>query len=168
VRAGILSAIIILTLASGIWAGIAFRQREVNMADISRLTMPSPLPTAAPYFAGWPNHLAKDYGRTGQPSLTAAEATKIRNVLAAIKPCQRTFLRYAFPKNSDFLPFVMFFEPPASDLSQFHPDPNMHPTLHVLEEGNADYKLWDGEVFATPYWESSDLYVDIKERGCSP
>lgn len=163
-RAAIVLAIC-LALAGGIWAAQAFRQRQVEKVDISRLTMPS-LPAVAPYFAGWPNYLAKDYGRTGQPTLTAAEVTRIRNVLAVIKPCQRAFLRYAFPKNSDFLPFVIFFEPPASDLSQIHEDPSEHPALHVLEEGDVDYKLWEGEVFVTPDWESDKISVDINERGC--
>src|ERR1700683_90063 len=159
-RAGILLAII-LALAGGIWAAIVIRQRKVSADDISRLTMPS-LPTVTPYY-DWPSYLAKDYGKAEQPRLTGAEATKIRNTLAVVESCQRAFLRYAFPKNPKFLPFVMFFQPSAATEQK---GGNLHPAPHILGEGNADYKPWSGEAFVTPDWESDKISVDVSDRGC--
>jgi len=162
-RAGIL-ATIILTLAVGIWAGFAFRQRALSVANISRLAMPSSLPSSNPYYE-WPSYLARDYSKTGQPRLTAAEAAKLRNTLSIIKPCRHAFLRYAFPKNPDFLAFVMFFQPSAASEQE---GGDLRPMPHILEEGNAHYKPWSGEAFATPDWESNEISVDVENRGCSP
>jgi hypothetical protein len=158
-RGGIL--LVIILAAGGILAAIAFRQREVSMVEISRLTTPS-LPTVTPYYE-WPSYLAKDYGKAGQPRLSVAEVTKIRNTLAVLKPCQRAFLRYASPKNSDFLPFVMLFQP--STVSE-QKGGDLRPTPHILGEGNADYEPWSGEAFVTPYWESDKISADVNDRGC--
>ena len=67
-----------------------------------------------PYFPAHyrPEYLALDYGKPGQPTLTAKEIARIREVLALVKPCQRAMVRYAFPENA---PFVLFFQ------GQWHP-----------------------------------------------
>jgi hypothetical protein len=153
----------VLTLAAAL-AFLLVHVLEVSNAELSRLTMPSPLPTVTPYYE-WPTYLARDYRKTGQPQLTGAEVTKLRNTLAVIKPCQRAFLRYAFPKNSDFLRFVMFFEPSVASKEE---GGDLRPAPHIFGEGNADYKPWSGEAFVTPYWESDKIGVDVKDRGCSP
>lgn len=121
--------------------------------------------TASRAFTPWPSYLAKGYNKPGHPELTRKETLTIRRVLAVVRPCQRSFLRYAFPDlHPTDLPMVMFFEPRPSELFSS----GVVEAPHVLGEGNVHYKPREGEAIATPDWESSDLRVDIKRLGCPP
>lgn len=74
---------------------------------------PGPISVASPSPTPWPSYLAKDFENRGHPKLTTKEMKMIRLALARVEPCQRVFLRYAFPSDADVLPFILFFQGPA-------------------------------------------------------
>jgi hypothetical protein len=108
----------------------------------------------------WPSYLAKDYETRGHPTLTRRQTSMIRFALAKVKPCQRAFLRYAFPQNGSYLPFVLFFQTHSYQWS------------HVFWTNNIYYKSLAGEEFAgspgnePPKWDG--LKWDIDHAGCVP
>jgi hypothetical protein len=111
-----------------------------------------------------PKYLALDYGKPGQPILTAKEIARIRKVLALVKPCQRALIEYAFPENSDWLPFILFFEAPSVDSmegSYGHP---------FGQSGNVYYNEGEGLVQPVPYDSRNpppgDLGYDIAHTPC--
>lgn len=106
-----------------------------------------------------PMYLAIDYDKPGHPALTTKETARIRKVLALVKPCQRVLVRYVFPQNSSFLPFVLFFQGPGY-------------AQHVFgQSGNTFYDEGQGTVHAFPYDSSeaptSDIKYDIARTPCS-
>ena len=125
---------------------------KVTSSPISSLALQGPY-GASP--TPWPSYAAVDYERA-HPRLTDAQIAAVRQTLSKVKPCQRDLLRYAFPQNSDFLPFVVFFEQPES----------VWP--HVLGQRNIDYNPGEGQVFTTTGMPGDDysLENDIKQRGC--
>jgi hypothetical protein len=107
----------------------------------------------------WPSYLAKDYGKPGQPHLTKMETRLIQLTTAVVMPCQLAFLRYAFPKNQDLLPMVLFF---ASE-------PAAWP--HVLWQRKVYYKPVEGEAFpASDTGIKFDYSIerDVREAKCPP
>jgi hypothetical protein len=84
----------------------------------------------------------------------------IRFALARVKPCQRAFLRYAFPRNGDRLSFVLFFQGPPYEWP------------HVFWTNNMYYKPIEGDEFPgasgdePPKWNG--LEWDIDHAGCVP
>jgi hypothetical protein len=105
-----------------------------------------------------PSYLAKNYRVPQQhPALTAEEAARIRAMLARVKPCQRAFLRYAFPSNGGGM--VMFFLP--------HPE-NGTQAPSVLGEGSLTYKTDDGTAEAPPpaIGEQHSLQNEIDRADC--
>lgn len=110
-----------------------------------------------------PTYLALDYSKPGQPILTAKEVARIREVLALVKPCQRALVEYAFPENSDWLPFILFFEAPSLD----SPGSYGHP---FGQPGNVYYNEGEGLAQPIPYDSSSpppgDLDYDIAHTPC--
>jgi hypothetical protein len=108
---------------------------------------------------GWPSYLAQDYKDHRTP-LTKSQIAMIRSALAQVKPCQRAFLRYAFPKHGAGLDFVLFFLGP----------PYAFP--HVFWTNNLYYKPNLGEAFPGPsgvapvQWNG--LKWDIDHTGCVP
>jgi hypothetical protein len=111
--------------------------------------------------AVWPNYLAKDYEKPGHPTLTTRQKSTIRFALAKVEPCQRAFLRYAFPRNGDDSPFVLFFQGQASSWP------------HVFWTNNMYYKPADGEIFPgsggdAPPPGQRFITWDIDHAGCVP
>jgi hypothetical protein len=112
-----------------------------------------------PYFPAHyrPQYLALDYGKPGQPTLTAKEVARIRKVLALVKPCQRAMVEFAFPENEDF---ILFFQSAGG---------NPHP---FGESGNTIYNESQGLVQPVPYDSNSpppgDLGYDIAHTPCIP
>ncbi len=90
--------------------------------------LPSPAPT-------WPNYSATDYKNDRKHSLTPSDVRALRKTLAALKACQRPYLRYAFPSNPDVMPFVLFLN--RTDVS----------AEHVLWTNNQYIDRQDGNVF---------------------
>jgi hypothetical protein len=84
----------------------------------------------------WPSYLARDYNKPGHFKLTEKEATLIRKTLALAEPCQRAFLRYAFPSNGN-LHMVLYLE-------------NLHGNPHVLWTNNIYYQQLTGELNTLP------------------
>ena len=80
--------------------------------------------------------LSREGLRNAWPSeLTRRQTSMIRFALAKVKPCQRAFLRYAFPQNGSYLPFVLFFQTHSYQWS------------HVFWTNNIYYKSLAGEEF---------------------
>jgi hypothetical protein len=109
----------------------------------------------------WPGFVAIDYGKPGQPNLSGADATRIRRVLARVKPCQRALVRYAFPGR--WAQAVMFFAIP--------PDGG----AHVFGEGDAYYVPNQDSVIPIPgdsenfgEIEKQGLQWDIDHQPCAP
>jgi hypothetical protein len=136
-------------------AGMMLMAGSTSLLSVA-LADPTPAATASP----WPTYGALDYRTPGRhPALTQAEVAKIRNMLARVKPCQRKFLRYAFPdpaENGD-LPFVMFFGPYEAGHIP-----------HVLGAGNVDYDPAEGRVEPFILQQDVDysLKADIDQLGC--
>ncbi len=102
-----------------------------------------------------PQYLALDYGKPGQPTLTAKEVARIRKVLALVKPCQRAMVEYAFPENEDF---ILFFQTAGGSPHPFG------------ESGNAFYNESQGLVEPFASGDGSpppgDLGYDIAHTPC--
>jgi hypothetical protein len=112
----------------------------------------------------WPTYLASDYDRPGHPTLTVKQVGVIRLALVTVMPCQRAILRYAFPSNPDYLPFVLFFEEPYEA-----PRPSKAP--HVFWTSRTYYNQNDGEVITASTDSESvsdNIKHDIDQRGCTP
>jgi hypothetical protein len=93
------------------------------------VALPSPAPT-------WANYPALDYAADHKHVLTRADVAAIRRTLAALRPCQRQYLRYAFPVNPDgLLPFVLFMD--RADVE----------AEHVLYTNNLYIDRFSGEAF---------------------
>ena len=113
------------------------------------LATPAPPPAHA-----WPNYAAQAYRSFHKRPLTPGQASVIRKTLTLVKPCQRPFLRFAFPSNGQF---VVFF-----DLSNV-----VWP--HVLWTRNQYYKKLEGIVFTLPGASggSAGIASDVKSAGCN-
>jgi hypothetical protein len=112
---------------------------------------PAPGPT-------WPNYEAIDYGKPGQPDLNAEEAAKLVLILRKVKPCQRRFVRYAFP-NDGGLQLAVYFEYNAT------PDPQGVSFTHVLEDPYAYYAPVTGETHVGPIGaDDSEGFPQFKYR----
>lgn len=94
------------------------------------VALPSPMPT-------WSNYSALGY--KADHTLTRSEVAAIRRTLAALRPCQRQYLRYAFPANPEgLLPFALFMD--RMDVA----------AEHVLYTNNVYMDRDSGEVFPVP------------------
>jgi hypothetical protein len=67
--------------------------------------------------------------------LSQSDASKIRDVLAKVKPCQKPLVRYAFPDNGHM---VMFFAVGPNQLA------------HIFGEGNSYYLTVDNTAIVPP------------------
>lgn len=90
-----------------------------------------------------PVYVAADYGKPGEPALTDAERSRIRLVLASVRPCQRSAVRYAFPEGAPE-PMVVFF--PLRELGSGVGIP----FTHVIGEANTYYAPWTGDLHIGP------------------
>jgi hypothetical protein len=129
-------------------------------ATTSNRQTPSPSPTTkgGPTIVTkpWPSYLARDYDKPGHFKFTVKEEALVRKTLAIVKPCQRAFLRYAFPSNGD-MHMVLYLE-------------NLHGNPHVLWTKNIYYQPLTGELNtlpgAEPEWDG--IQYDVEHAGCSP
>jgi hypothetical protein len=116
------------------------------------INTPSPSGTAKP----WPDYSAAAY-RNAKRRLTAEQVAAVAKMLSEVGPCRRSLLRYAFPQNSDYFNFVIFFQPPY---------PGFMP--HVMGERNVDYDPVAGRVFTVNGEINTDYSVqhDIRSQPC--
>jgi hypothetical protein len=134
----LLAASAILSMVMGIDCAGSQATRTAAASTAVRLAgvTPSPSPT-------WPSYRATDYGKPGQPSLTATQVARIRFILSQVKLCQRPLLRYAFPRDH-YKSLVVFFEPRGFD------SPGTISFSHVIGEGFAWYAPSVGETRVGP------------------
>jgi hypothetical protein len=136
------------------------RDRAINETVATTVSTPMTV-TKVSTPATIPNYVAVDYNTTGlHPPLTRAEAAAIRNVLARVKPCQRSLVRYVLAENEKD-GIALFFEP----------EPNRW--AHILGEPDAYYTPMNG-VFAGPpddpdiqAQEKQGMQWDIDRQPCS-
>jgi hypothetical protein len=109
----------------------------------------SPAPSPSP----WPTYAAKDYAKAVHPALTQAQIASIRRMLARVRPCERSLLRYAFTSNGGH--FIMFFDTGSGE------DP------HVLGERNIYYQRREGRgIPVMGDGAGYSLQADIDKVGC--
>jgi hypothetical protein len=119
----------------------------------------TPLPPSPnPYLT----YLALDYGKPGQPALTAQEIAQIREALALVKPCQLTLVRYAFPAGSG-VHLILFFQAGPHGASS-------HP---FGQSSNSFYEQETGTVSALPAFPNENtaprgIQYDIANTPCTP
>lgn len=117
-------------------------------------SMSLPTPFVSESASSLPSFSAETY-RTGHRTLTASQVALIRKTLVFVKPCQRDFLRYAFPKDPDY-PFVIFFQ----QSTPFEATP-------VLWTHNMYYDPHDGRVFATSDgYSPNNTQFEVDHMGC--
>ncbi len=103
----------------------------------------------------WPSYGAQGYRSFHKQPLTPSQASLIQKTLSVVKPCQRQFLRFAFPSNAGL---VLFFD--LSNVSW----------PHVLWTPNTYYKKVEGSVFTLPGatgGRNAGIESDIKSAGCN-
>jgi hypothetical protein len=81
-------------------------------------------------------HVAMDYDKPGHPSLTESERSTIQYTLAAVEPCQRPLVRYAFGGDTGIL---MFFDGGGP-----------HGISHIFGQGNLWYSAESGSALVAP------------------
>jgi len=113
---------------------------------------------ASPSPRPWPSYSAEDYRTLHNVKLSGTEITLIRKTLSLTKPCQRPFLRFAFPSDGGAeFPFVLFFQGAAP-----------FEAIHALWTNNMWYDPHDGRIFAmsgsNPKWNGIRFEVD--HTGC--
>ena len=84
-----------------------------------------------------PNYVAVDYNVSGQhPPLTPAQLTRIQQILARVKPCQRPLVHYAvYPYEGMQAGLVFFFRTPNDDVLDYS---------HVFGDSGRYYMPTDG------------------------
>jgi hypothetical protein len=95
-------------------------------------------------------HVAMDYDKPGHPGLTESDRSTIQYTLAAVEPCQRPLVRYAFGGDGGLL---MFFGGGGP-----------HSISHIFGQGNLWYSAEsDGAMVAPPDFGNLDGYESMAE-----
>jgi hypothetical protein len=77
---------------------------------------------------GPPVYAAIDYDKPGHPSMTAEQARAVREMLARVKPCQRSLLRYVLDED-----VTLFFAVPLGQGARVLGNPGL---IYVPESGS--------------------------------
>jgi hypothetical protein len=127
------------------------RDQAINEAVVTTVATPTPIP----------NYVAVDYNAPGRhPPLTRAEAAAILRVLARVKLCRRSLVRYVLAENEKD-GIALFFEPQPNSWA------------HILGEPDAYYTPMDGVVAGPPdepdiqAQERQGIQWDIDREPCS-
>ena len=127
--------------------------KQVGPAQFRNYTFhPSPSPPP------WPSFSVDEYRTFHKVTLSGGELSLIRKTLSLVKPCQRPFLRFAFPSDGGTeFPLVLFFQGSAP-----------FEAIHALWTNNMFYDPHDGRILPmsgdNPKWNGIQFEVD--HTGC--
>ena len=106
-----------------------------------------------------PNYVAIDYNTPGHhPPLTPAQVIRVQQILARVKPCQRSLVRYALVPHHRSIPYGLAFFFWTND------EDEAGEILHVFDTSNTYYREDVGLIAGMQSYQS--IQEDIDNQPC--